>query len=177
MGPCADLIPDIGGKPVKIRLCLLIVLEKLVHIAIFLHAITPVSAFAGSRDKYRQNAWIIWNRIPAYPTASRHGIAMTKTEISAIYYEIKEGIGMGILGWVIIGALAGWIASKLTGNDKQMGAGANIITGIVGGFLGGLVMNLLGGAGVTGFNLWSLFVSVIGAVILLWIVNSFRRKK
>ncbi len=84
---------------------------------------------------------------------------------------------MGILGWIIIGALAGWIASILTGRNRQMGLGKNILVGIVGGFLGGLVMNLLGGSGVTGFNLYSLFVSVVGAVILLWIVSAFQPKK
>lgn len=83
---------------------------------------------------------------------------------------------MGIIGWLIIGALAGWIASMLTGNDEKMGAWANIAVGIVGGFLGGLIMNLLGGVGITGFNLWSLLVATIGAVILLWIVNAIKRK-
>ncbi len=83
---------------------------------------------------------------------------------------------MGIIGWLIIGALAGWIASKITGNDKRMGAGKNIIVGVIGGFLGGLAMNLIGGAGVTGFNLWSLFVAVLGAVILLLIVNAVTRR-
>lgn len=84
---------------------------------------------------------------------------------------------MGIIGWLIIGAIAGWIASMITGKNKKMGAGMNILVGIVGGFIGGLVMNLLGGSGVTGFNLWSLFVAIIGAVILLWIVNALQRKK
>ncbi|SDM79262.1 GlsB/YeaQ/YmgE family stress response membrane protein [Acetanaerobacterium elongatum] len=84
---------------------------------------------------------------------------------------------MGIVGWIIIGALAGWIASKITGNDKQMGAGMNIIVGIVGGFIGGLIMNLMGGYGITGFNLWSLLVAILGSVILLWIVNAFQRRK
>lgn len=83
---------------------------------------------------------------------------------------------MGILGWIVIGALAGWIASMLTGNNEKMGAGANIVVGIIGGFIGGLVMNLLGGSGITRFNLWSLLVAVIGSVILLWIVNAIKRK-
>jgi len=83
---------------------------------------------------------------------------------------------MGIIGWLIIGALAGWIASMMTGNDKKMGAGANILVGIVGGFLGGLIMNLIGGSGITGFNLWSLLVAVIGSVVLLWIVNAIKRR-
>ena len=78
---------------------------------------------------------------------------------------------MGILGWIILGALAGWIGSMLTRNNANMGAVANIVVGIIGGFIGGLVMNLIGGVGMTGFNIWSLFVAVIGATILLVIIN------
>lgn len=84
---------------------------------------------------------------------------------------------MGIIGWILIGALAGWLASMITGNNESMGAGLNILVGIIGGFVGGLVMNLIGGYGVTGFNLWSLLVATIGAVILLLIVNALHRKK
>jgi len=83
---------------------------------------------------------------------------------------------MGIISWIIIGALAGWIASMITGNDKKMGAGKNIIYGIIGGLLGGFVMNLIGDYGMTGFNLWSLLVATIGAVILLLIVNAVKHK-
>jgi uncharacterized membrane protein YeaQ/YmgE (transglycosylase-associated protein family) len=55
------------------------------------------------------------------------------------------------------------------------GAGKNILVGIIGGFLGGLIMSVIGGTGITGFNLWSLVVAVIGAIILLLIVNAFKR--
>lgn len=79
-----------------------------------------------------------------------------------------------ILG--IIGALAGWIASLITGNDKRMGAGMNILIGVIGGFIGGIVMNLLGGYGVTGFNLWSLLVATIGAITLLLVVNAVKHR-
>ena len=82
---------------------------------------------------------------------------------------------MGLIGWIIIGALAGWIASVITRNNRKMGAGLNILVGIIGGFIGGLVMNLIGGHGITGFNLWSLLVATGGAVILLLIVNAVRR--
>ncbi|MDQ5983926.1 MAG: hypothetical protein RUMPE_00955 [Eubacteriales bacterium SKADARSKE-1] len=84
---------------------------------------------------------------------------------------------MGIIGWIIIGALAGWIASLITGNDKRMGAGMNILVGVVGGFVGGLVMNFFGGYGVTGFNLWSLLVATVGAIILLLIVNAVMKRR
>ncbi|MDU7338045.1 MAG: GlsB/YeaQ/YmgE family stress response membrane protein [Clostridium sp.] len=83
---------------------------------------------------------------------------------------------MGILAWVIIGALAGWIASKFMDTDASMGAFANIVVGIVGAMIGGFIMNMLGGVGITGFNLWSLLVSVIGSVILLWILRMFKNR-
>ncbi len=83
---------------------------------------------------------------------------------------------MGIIGWLIIGAAAGWIASLITGNDKRMGAGMNVLVGVLGGFIGGLVMTLAGGYGITGFNLYSLIVATIGAIILLLIVNAVRGK-
>ncbi|GLC81480.1 GlsB/YeaQ/YmgE family stress response membrane protein [Lacrimispora brassicae] len=84
---------------------------------------------------------------------------------------------MGIISWIIIGALAGWIASMFTGNNKSMGAGANILVGIIGGLIGGFLMSLLGGTGITGFNIWSLIVSVLGSVILLSIINAVKRQR
>ncbi|MEA4833172.1 hypothetical protein SDC9_104775 [bioreactor metagenome] len=83
---------------------------------------------------------------------------------------------MGIIGWIILGALAGWIASLITGNDKRMGAGLNILVGVIGSIIGGVVMNFLGGYGVTGFNIWSLLVATVGAIILLLIVNAVKAK-
>ena len=84
---------------------------------------------------------------------------------------------MGIITWSVLGALSGWIASMITGKNAQMGAFANIVVGIIGAFVGGFIVNMVGGRGVTGFNLWSIFVSVAGAVVLLWIVNLFRHKE
>ncbi|MCE9646755.1 MAG: GlsB/YeaQ/YmgE family stress response membrane protein [Chloroflexi bacterium] len=82
---------------------------------------------------------------------------------------------MNILAWIILGALAGWIASIVMGRNKRMGAIANIVVGIVGAFLGGAIMNALGYEGLTGFDLWSLLVAVIGAVVLLFVVGLVRR--
>ncbi len=84
---------------------------------------------------------------------------------------------MGILSWIIIGALAGWIASMITGKNRQMGAFMNILIGIVGAFIGGVIMNLIGSYGFTGFNIWSLLVATLGAVVLLLIIGLFKRKK
>lgn len=84
---------------------------------------------------------------------------------------------MGILSWIVIGALAGWIASMITGNNEKMGAFANIAVGVIGGLIGGFAIGLFGGVGVTGFNIWSLLVSILGAVILLAIVNWVRGRR
>jgi uncharacterized membrane protein YeaQ/YmgE (transglycosylase-associated protein family) len=78
---------------------------------------------------------------------------------------------MSIIGWLILGLIAGFIASKLYGGSGQ-GVVIDIVLGIVGAFVGGFLFNMLGGAGVTGFNLYSMFVAVIGAVVLLWIYHA-----
>ena len=78
---------------------------------------------------------------------------------------------MNILVWIIFGAIAGWIASIVMGKNSQMGAIANIIVGIIGAFLGGYIMQFFGAQGVTGFNLPSLLVAIVGAVALLFIVG------
>ncbi|MCB9077872.1 MAG: GlsB/YeaQ/YmgE family stress response membrane protein [Anaerolineaceae bacterium] len=82
---------------------------------------------------------------------------------------------MGILAWIIFGALAGWLASIITGRNNQMGCITNIIVGVVGAFLGGFIMSFIGGSGVTGFNLYSFFVAILGAVVLLAILGVIRR--
>lgn len=86
-------------------------------------------------------------------------------------------MGLGIIYWIIIGALAGWIASLIVGKNSEMGAGANIVVGIIGGFIGGFVMNMLGGQGMTGFNLWSLLVATLGSIIFIWLVNLTQKAK
>jgi uncharacterized membrane protein YeaQ/YmgE (transglycosylase-associated protein family) len=90
-------------------------------------------------------------------------------------FQRKEVHPMGLVGWIILGALAGWIASMFTGNNRRMGLAANIIVGVIGSSIGGFVFNLLGGHGVTGLNLWSLIVAVVGSVILLTVANAIRK--
>ena len=82
---------------------------------------------------------------------------------------------MGIIAWIIFGALAGWIASIITGRNDQMGCIANIVVGIVGAFIGGFIMSFVGGGGISGFNLYSFLVAVLGAVVLLAILGFVRR--
>lgn len=82
---------------------------------------------------------------------------------------------MNILLWIILGALAGWIASLMMKTNREQGTLIDIVVGIVGAFIGGLLFSMLGAQGVTGFNIWSFFVAIVGAVVLLAIVKAVRR--
>lgn len=80
---------------------------------------------------------------------------------------------MGILLWIIFGALAGWIASLVMKTNDSQGTMMDIILGIVGAVIGGFLMNMFGQPGVTGFNIYSLFVAVLGAALLIWARRRF----
>lgn len=82
---------------------------------------------------------------------------------------------VNLILWIILGGIAGWIASMIMHRDGQMGAVANIVVGIIGAVVGGFLFNLVGLAGDTGFNLWTLLVSVIGAVVLLALIGMVNR--
>ena len=81
---------------------------------------------------------------------------------------------MGIILWVIFGALVGWIASMIMGTNAEQGALLNIAVGIIGALIGGFIMNTLGNSGVSGFNLYSFLVALLGAVVLIWLVKLVR---
>lgn len=83
---------------------------------------------------------------------------------------------MSIIIWIIVGALAGWIASMIMKTDAQMGALANIVVGIIGAFIGGWVVGLFGVNVAEGeLNIPSILTAILGAVILLAILKMFRR--
>lgn len=82
---------------------------------------------------------------------------------------------MEIILYIIFGALVGWIASIIMGRNAEQGAIGNIIVGILGAFLGGWIMQAIGSSGVSGFNLRSFFVALMGAIVLLFLFNLFRR--
>lgn len=81
---------------------------------------------------------------------------------------------MNILLWVILGALAGWLASLIMGRGGRTWL-LNILIGILGAGIGGFIASVLGLGGVTGFNLYSLLVAVAGACLLLGVYNLLRR--
>lgn len=78
---------------------------------------------------------------------------------------------MSIIGWIILGMISGWIAGKIVDN-KGKGLIINLVLGVVGSMVGGWIFTMIGAMPVTGFNLWSLFVSVVGAVVVLVIYHA-----
>jgi len=78
---------------------------------------------------------------------------------------------MSILAWIILGLIAGFIASKIVNNTGQ-GVLLDIVLGIVGAFVGGFLFSFFGAAPVTGLNIYSLIVAVIGAIVVLWIYHA-----
>ena len=79
---------------------------------------------------------------------------------------------LGFIGWLVIGGLAGWVASMIQKTDAQMGLGLNIVVGIIGGLLGGWLLTLFGVDVASGGFFFSFLTCLLGAVILLWIVKA-----
>lgn len=81
---------------------------------------------------------------------------------------------MGIIAWIIFGGLVGWIASMIMKTNGQQGLFINIIVGVIGAFIGGFIMSTIGGTSITGFNLYSFLVALIGAIVLIGVVKLIR---
>lgn len=82
---------------------------------------------------------------------------------------------MSIIAWIFMGLIAGFIASKIVDRSGK-GIVLDIVLGIAGALVGGFLFRLVGSSGITGFNVWSVFVSMIGAVILLGAAQLLRRR-
>ena len=82
---------------------------------------------------------------------------------------------MGILAWIIFGLIAGAVAKFIMPGSDPGGIIVTILIGIVGALLGGFLGSLLLGVGVTGFNLPSLLIAILGSILLLWLYRKFRR--
>jgi uncharacterized membrane protein YeaQ/YmgE (transglycosylase-associated protein family) len=83
---------------------------------------------------------------------------------------------MGIISWIILGLIAGFIGSRIV--DKQgQGFWLNIALGIIGALVGGFLFDLVGARGITGFNIWSMFVAIVGSVVMLLIYNALAGRR
>ncbi|HTJ90616.1 MAG TPA: GlsB/YeaQ/YmgE family stress response membrane protein [Acidocella sp.] len=78
---------------------------------------------------------------------------------------------MSIIGWIVLGLIAGWIGSNIVDNAGR-GPLMDIVLGVVGALVGGAIFSALGAVPITGFNLYSLFVAVIGAIVVLVIYHA-----
>lgn len=83
---------------------------------------------------------------------------------------------MSIIGWLVLGLIAGFIASKLYAGSGQ-GVVLDIVLGVVGAVVGGFLFQTFGAAGVTGFNLYSMVVAVVGAVVVLWLYHALAGRR
>jgi uncharacterized membrane protein YeaQ/YmgE (transglycosylase-associated protein family) len=83
---------------------------------------------------------------------------------------------MSIIAWLVLGLLAGWIGSMIVNRGRGEGLLLDIVLGVVGAFVGGFLFNLFGSAGVTGLNLYSMLVAVIGAVVVLFLYHALVRR-
>lgn len=81
---------------------------------------------------------------------------------------------MSVLSWIVLGLIAGFIASKIV-NKQGAGLLLDIVLGIVGAMVGGFLFRLIGMRGVTGFNLSSLLMATVGAIVILFIYHAIRR--
>jgi uncharacterized membrane protein YeaQ/YmgE (transglycosylase-associated protein family) len=82
---------------------------------------------------------------------------------------------MSILAWIVLGLIAGWIGSKIV-NKRGEGLVMDIVLGVIGALVGGWLFNEVGHQGITGFNLYSMFVAVIGSVIVLLLYHAIVRR-
>jgi uncharacterized membrane protein YeaQ/YmgE (transglycosylase-associated protein family) len=83
---------------------------------------------------------------------------------------------MGIISWIVLGLIAGFIGSKIVDSQGQ-GLGLNIALGIVGALVGGFLFSLFGASGVTGFNLYSMIVAIVGSIVVLLIYNALMGRR
>jgi len=78
---------------------------------------------------------------------------------------------MGVIAWIVLGLIAGFIASKIV-NHTGSGVLIDIVLGVVGALVGGFLFSMFGAVGVTGFNIYSMLVAIVGAVVVLWLYHA-----
>jgi uncharacterized membrane protein YeaQ/YmgE (transglycosylase-associated protein family) len=90
--------------------------------------------------------------------------------------DMSEGPSMSIFGWIILGLVAGFIASKIV-NAQGQGLMLDIGLGVLGAIVGGFLFSLFGAQGVTGFNLYSMIVAIAGSIVVLWVYHALMGRR
>jgi uncharacterized membrane protein YeaQ/YmgE (transglycosylase-associated protein family) len=99
------------------------------------------------------------------------------TTLGVLISDRQQGAAMSFVAWIVLGLVAGFIASKLV-NHTGEGLIRDVLLGVVGAIIGGYLFNLFGASGVTGLNLYSMLVAVVGAVVFLIVYHTiFRRRR
>lgn len=99
------------------------------------------------------------------------------TTLGVLISDRQQGSAMSFVAWIVLGLVAGFIASKLV-NHTGEGLIRDVLLGVVGAIIGGFLFNLFGASGVTGLNLYSMLVAVVGAVVFLIVYHTiFRRRR
>ena len=83
---------------------------------------------------------------------------------------------MSIVSWIVLGLIAGFIGSKIVNSEGQ-GLWLDIVLGIVGAVVGGFLFSIFGATGITGFNIYSLIVAIIGSVVVLWLYHQLAGRR
>ena len=90
--------------------------------------------------------------------------------------QLRETESMSFFAWIVLGLIAGFISSKIV-NRRGEGILLDILLGVVGAFAGGWLFHIFGAPGVSGLNIYSLFVAVVGSVVLLFLYHAVRRRR
>jgi len=102
---------------------------------------------------------------------------ITLMSLAPVMSNRQQGAAMSFVAWIVLGLVAGFIGSKLV-NHTGEGLIRDVLLGVVGAFIGGYLFSLFGASGVTGLNLYSLLVAVVGAVVFLVVYHViFRRRR
>jgi uncharacterized membrane protein YeaQ/YmgE (transglycosylase-associated protein family) len=83
---------------------------------------------------------------------------------------------VSIISWIILGLIAGFIGSKIVDRHGQ-GFWLDIALGIIGAIVGGFLFEFFGGTGITGLNIWSMIVAIVGSVVVLWVYNALMARR
>ena len=83
---------------------------------------------------------------------------------------------MSVIGWIVLGLVAGFIASKIV-NSSGQGLLMDIVLGVIGAVVGGLIFSFFGASGITGFNIWSVIVAIVGSIVVLWLYHQMSGRR